>query len=106
MAKDSAEMEDEDPFEDPDVQDFLERADEPGPWPEEDDKIHTVGGLTNDKESGFMDFQDQMDENDLTREIEVIDLEEVSTKFEVESITPGTIILSFGRDISLNTCHS
>ena len=49
---------------DPEVEAFLEAQDEPGPWPEEDDKIHTVGGLTNDKESGFMDFQKKMDEND------------------------------------------
>jgi len=49
---------------DPEVQAFLEAQDEPGPWSEEDDKIHTVGGLTNDKESGFMDFQKKMDEND------------------------------------------
>lgn len=52
---------------DEEVQDFLERADEPGPWSEEDDKIHTVGGLTNDKESGFMDFQKQQDDNDMER---------------------------------------
>ena len=49
---------------DPEIQAFLDAQDEPGPWPEEDDKIHTVGGLTNDKESGFMDFQKKMDEND------------------------------------------
>ena len=90
LAKDTAEMEEEDPFEDPDVQDFLERADEPGPWSEEDDKINTVGGLTNDKESGFMDFQDKMDDNDLAREIDVIDPEEVSDKFEVED-TAGNV---------------
>jgi hypothetical protein len=51
-------------LQDPDVQDFLERADEPGPWSEEDDKIQTVGGLTNDKGSGFMDFQKKQDEFD------------------------------------------
>jgi len=50
--------------EDPEVQAFLEAQDEPGPWSEEDDKIHTIGGLTNDKESGFMDFQKKMDERD------------------------------------------
>ena len=49
---------------DPEVQAFLEAQDEPGPWSEEDDKIHTIAGLTNDKESGFMDFQKKMDEND------------------------------------------
>ena len=49
---------------DPDVQDFLERADEQGPWSEEDDKIHTVGGLTNDKEGSFMEFQQKQEEYD------------------------------------------
>jgi len=38
------------------VDDFLEHVDKPGPWSEEDDKIHTVGGLTNDKEGSFMKF--------------------------------------------------
>ena len=28
----------------------LEHMDKPGPWSEEDDKIHTIGGLSNDKE--------------------------------------------------------
>ena len=36
--------------------DFLEREDEPGPWPEEYDKSHTVGGLSNDKDKSFMKF--------------------------------------------------
>ena len=90
LAKDTIEMEEEDPFEDPEVQEFLEKADEPGPWSEEDDEIYTVGGLTNDKESGFMDFQDKMDENDAAREINVIDPEEVSKKFEVEN-TQGDV---------------
>jgi hypothetical protein len=49
---------------DSEIQDFLEEMDKPGPWPEEYDKIHTIGGLTNDKESGFMDFQKKMDERD------------------------------------------
>lgn len=52
-------------IDDPDVQDFLEHVDEQGPWSEEDDQIHTVGGLTNDEDGNFMDFQDQMDENDM-----------------------------------------
>lgn len=55
---------------DPDVQDFLERADEQGPWDEEHDKIHTIGGLTNDKESGFMDFQKSTDDKDSKKEVE------------------------------------
>ena len=57
----------EDPFNDPEVQDFLERADEQGPWDEEHDKIHTVGGLTNDKETKFMDFQKNMDDKTNTQ---------------------------------------
>ena len=47
--------------EDPEVQEFLERMDEPGPWSEEDDKIYTVGGLTNDKDGDFMKFQKKQD---------------------------------------------
>jgi len=89
LAKDSVEIEDEeDPFEDPEVQEFLEKADEPGPWSEEDDKIHTVGGLSNDKESGFMDFQDKMDENDekFKEELE----EWKNKKWEVED-TAGNV---------------
>ena len=31
---------------DPDVLDFLERADEQGPWDEQYDKSYTIGGLT------------------------------------------------------------
>ena len=77
---------------DPEVQAFLDAQDEPGPWSEEDDKIHTIGGLTNDKESGFMDFQKKMDDNDATREIDVIDPEEVSNKFEVEN-TQGDVTI-------------
>jgi len=50
----------EDPFDDPDIQSFLEHADKPGPWAEEDDKIYTVGGLTADKDGGFMKFQNKI----------------------------------------------
>ena len=35
---------------------FLEAQDEPGPWSEEDNKIYTVAGMTNDKDRGFMKF--------------------------------------------------
>ena len=70
MVLELAEERNEDPFSDPDVQDFLERADEHGPWDEEHDKVHTVGGLTNDKESGFMDFQKNMDANDSKKEVD------------------------------------
>lgn len=51
----------EDWTEDPDVQKFLEMADEQGPWPEEYDQIYTVGGLTADKDNGFMKFQRKID---------------------------------------------
>ena len=67
-------------LQDPDIQDFLERVDEPGPWSEEDDKIQTVGGLTNDKGSGFMDFQkkqDEFDEMDLDKDGIVTTEEEI-----------------------------
>ena len=45
---------------DPEIQDFLDRVDKQGPWDSEDDRIHTVGGLTNDKEGSFMKFQNKM----------------------------------------------
>ena len=51
-------LEDDIPWEeDPEVLDLLERMDEPGPWPEEDDKPFTVGGLSNDKDKSFSKFQ-------------------------------------------------
>jgi len=59
------EIDDEDdPFDDPDVLDFLERADEQGPWDEQYDKSYTIGGLTADKDKSFMKFQNKMDERD------------------------------------------
>ncbi len=33
------------------INDFLEHVDKPGPWSEEDDKIHTIGGLIMPKEN-------------------------------------------------------
>ena len=74
-------------LQDPEIQDFLERVDEPGPWSEEDDKIQTVGGLTNDKGSGFMDFQkkqDEFDEMDLDKDGFVTTEEEI-----IEDINPS-----------------
>jgi len=47
--------------EDPEVLDFLERMDEPGPWDEKHDKSFTVGGLSNDKDGDFMKFQKKLD---------------------------------------------
>ena len=49
---------------DPDVLDFLERADKRGPYSEEYDSIYTVGGLTADKDKDFVEFQKKMDAND------------------------------------------
>tara|TARA_B110000977_G_scaffold25655_1_gene31663 strand:+ start:204 stop:572 length:369 start_codon:yes stop_codon:yes gene_type:complete len=46
-------VDEDDPFNDPDVLDFLEHADKQGPWDEEDDKLYTIGGLTADKDEGF-----------------------------------------------------
>ena len=59
-------------FDDEEVQDFLERADEQGPWSEEDDKIHTVGGLTNDKEQSFNEFQKIQDEFDESHALDLV----------------------------------
>jgi hypothetical protein len=59
------EIDDEDnPFDDPDVLDFLERADEQGPWDEQYDKSYTIGGLSADKDRDFIKFQKKMDAND------------------------------------------
>ncbi len=59
------ESDDEDDWaNDPDVQEFLEMQDEPGPWDEQYDKSYTVGGLSADKDRSFMKFQDKMDERD------------------------------------------
>lgn len=57
-------VDEDDPFDDPDVLDFLERADEQGPWDEQYDKSYTVGGLSADKDKSFMKFQNKMDERD------------------------------------------
>jgi|TARA_R110000744_G_scaffold129957_2_gene237502 hypothetical protein len=46
--------------EEEDVKEFLEQVDEPK-TSSEDDEIHTVGGLTNDKEGSFMKFQDKLE---------------------------------------------
>ena len=57
-------LDEDDPFDDPDVQAFLEAQDEPGPWDEQYDKSDTVGGLSADKDRDFMKFQNKMDERD------------------------------------------
>jgi len=59
------EIDDEDdPFNDPDVLDFLERADEQGPWDEQYDKSYTIGGLTADKDQGFKKFINKIERGD------------------------------------------
>mgnify|MGYP001289461528 FL=1 len=40
---------------------FAENEDNSVVWPEEDSKLHTVGGLTNDKEGSFMEFLNKID---------------------------------------------
>ena len=49
---------------DPDVLDFLERADEQGPWDEQYDKSYTIGGLTADKDQGFKKFINKIEGGD------------------------------------------
>tara|TARA_R110002167_G_C12544141_1_gene640299 strand:- start:109 stop:672 length:564 start_codon:yes stop_codon:yes gene_type:complete len=39
---------------------FAEREDNSVEWSEEDSKLHTIGGLTNDKEGSFMKFQNKI----------------------------------------------
>ena len=46
---------------DPELLEFLEQIDNPGPWSEEEDKINTIGGLTNDKEKSFIKFLNKLD---------------------------------------------
>jgi len=52
---------------DPDVINFLERADEPGPYSEEDDKAFLVAGMSNDKEGSFIEFQNKQNLNDMKK---------------------------------------
>ena len=58
------EEDEDDPFDDPDVLDFLERADEQGPWDEQYDKSYTIGGLTADKDQGFKKFINKIEGGD------------------------------------------
>ena len=44
-------------------EEFAEREDNSVVWSEEDSKLHTIGGLTNDKEGSFMKFQNKMNKN-------------------------------------------
>jgi len=59
-----------------DVLDFLNRADEPGPWPEQYDKSYTVGGLSNDSDRNFIKFLNKLNqENNLIDKIKSYDTE-------------------------------
>ena len=42
---------------------FAEREDNSVEWSEEDSKLYTIGGLTNDKEGSFIEFQNKMNKN-------------------------------------------
>ena len=44
-------------------EEFDESEDNSVLWSEEDSKLHTIGGLTNDKEGSFMKFQNKMNKN-------------------------------------------
>ena len=43
---------------------FAEREDNSVVWPEEDSKLHTIGGLSNDKDKSFMKFINKLDKNE------------------------------------------
>jgi hypothetical protein len=51
----------EDWTKDAELLEFLEQIDNTGPWSEEEDKINTIGGLTNDKEKSFIKFLNKLD---------------------------------------------
>ena len=57
-------VDENDPFNDPDVLEFLEHADKQGPYSNEDDKIYTVGGLIADKDQGFKKFINKIEGGD------------------------------------------
>ena len=44
-------------------EEFAEKEDNSVVWSEEDSKLHTIGGLTNDKEGSFMEFINKLDKN-------------------------------------------
>jgi len=50
----------EDYFQSKEFLEFAEREDNSVVWSEEDSKLHTIGGLTNDKEKSFMKFQNKI----------------------------------------------
>jgi|MDSZ01.2.fsa_nt_gb hypoxanthine phosphoribosyltransferase len=43
---------------------FAEREDNSGVWSEEDSKLHTIGGLSNDKDRSFMKFINKINNNE------------------------------------------
>ena len=85
IAKDTVEQEEEDPFQDPEIQAFLEAEDESKVWDEEESNL--VAGMTNDKDGSFMEFQKKMDEYDAelaAAEEEIEAAEEELSEFEQE----------------------
>ena len=48
--------------EDPEIEEFLENEDNSEVYGSEEDKVHLVAGMTNDKEGDFMKFQKKQDE--------------------------------------------
>mgnify|MGYP001235861753 CR=1 FL=1 len=48
--------------EDPEVEEFLENEDNSDVYDSEEDKVHLVAGMTNDKEGDFMKFQKKQEE--------------------------------------------
>jgi len=66
--------EDEVPWEeDPDVLEFLENEDNSDVYDSEEDKVHLVAGMTNDKDGDFMKFQKSQEK----REEETFDVDDV-----------------------------
>ena len=64
MGKKNKEEHEDDWVNDPEVQAFLKEQDEPGTWPEEYDKIYTVGGLSADKNRDFIKFIKKIEKNE------------------------------------------
>jgi len=48
--------------EDPEIEEFLENEDNSDVYDSEEDKVHLVAGMTNDKEGDFMKFQKKQEE--------------------------------------------
>ena len=87
---------------DPEVQNFLDHVDKQGPWDSEDDKIHTIGGLTNDKDGGFMEFQNKMDSNDMDDEIQIEEILQEANAYNLKAEVTTTAEMFIKDDPDLN----